>query len=258
VSSVNNIVSLREARGWKRPELARRMGTTPQQVERLEKGTRQLTVGWIDKAAEALGVPSWRIIAPEGEGTPAAPTSSPALAPQQAQKLNIIERANAGQLQAIAEYLTGTGAGQLPAGATIDELDAVLLPQVEVGFSMGGGSILEDWPVVQQVPFSRSWLRNLTRSSPADLLVASGEGDSMIPTLLDQDLVIIDQGDRFLRQPDRIWALTYGGYGMIKRVRPLPDGTIQINSDNPAVTSINAVESEVNLVGRVVGIVRRV
>lgn len=61
--SANNIELLRKQRGWSRPELARQMGTSPQQIERLEKGTRRLAKDWIDKAASAFGVPPPAIIA---------------------------------------------------------------------------------------------------------------------------------------------------------------------------------------------------
>lgn len=139
-----------------------------------------------------------------------------------------------------------------------DQLDAVLLPEIEVGYSMGGGADVSDFPVVQMVPFSRAWLRTLTNSNASDLFVARGEGDSMMPTLLDQDIVIIDRSQRRLRSQDRIWALSYGGFGMIKRVRALPDGSLQINSDNQAVTPISASEDEVFIIGRVVGVIRRI
>lgn len=138
-----------------------------------------------------------------------------------------------------------------------DRLDAVLLPEVEVGYSMGGGADISDFPIVQQVPFSRAWLSSLTRSPPSELFVARGEGDSMMPTLLDQDIVIIDRSQKTMRQQDRIWAVVYGGFGMIKRLRGLPDGTLQINSDNPAVTPITATDNEAFIIGRVVAIVRR-
>lgn len=139
-----------------------------------------------------------------------------------------------------------------------EQLDAVLLPEVEVSYSMGAGSVIEDWPVLQHVPFSRSWLRHLTSSPPSQLVVARGEGDSMQPTIMDQDLVIIDLADRTPRQHDRVWAMSYGSWGMIKRLRQLPDGTLQINSDNNAVSPIVAVDGEVTVVGRVVGIVRKI
>lgn len=139
-----------------------------------------------------------------------------------------------------------------------DQLDAVLLPEIDVGYSMGGGADISDFPVVQMVPFSRSWLASLTNSPAGDLFVARGEGDSMMPTILDQDIVIIDRGQRQMRHQDRIWALVYGGFGMLKRLRGLPDGTLQINSDNPAVTPIVASEGEAFLIGRVVAVVRRI
>ena len=89
-------------------------------------------------------------------------------------------------------------------------------------------------------------------------MIARGDGDSMMPTILDQDLVIIDTAQTTPRQQDRIWALSYGGLGMIKRLRQLPDGTLQINSDNKDVTPIIASDGEASIVGRIVGIVRKV
>lgn len=56
------IAELREARGWSRPQLAERMGTSAQQLERLEKGQRKLTLEWITKAATALEVDQQIII----------------------------------------------------------------------------------------------------------------------------------------------------------------------------------------------------
>lgn len=50
----NRIAELRKARKWPRRELASRIGTTPQQIERLEKGMRRLTDVWISRIAAAL------------------------------------------------------------------------------------------------------------------------------------------------------------------------------------------------------------
>ena len=69
--SVNNIQALRESRGWSRPELARRMSTSPQQVERLEKNQRRLHQDWIDRAAAAFGVSPAAIISDEALVLPA-------------------------------------------------------------------------------------------------------------------------------------------------------------------------------------------
>lgn len=63
------IAELREAKGWSRPELAKLMGTSAQQLERLEKGIRKLTLPWIEKAAKALEVDQQIII--DAESPPA-------------------------------------------------------------------------------------------------------------------------------------------------------------------------------------------
>jgi hypothetical protein len=76
----------------------------------------------------------------------------------------------------------------------------------------------------------------------------------MMPTILDDDDVLVNRADRGIRQQDRIWALGYGELGMIKRVRRLPSGLFQLNSDNPAVTPIEATEDELFVVGRVIWI----
>lgn len=66
------IASLREKRGWKRPELAQRMGTSAQQLERLEKGQRRLTTDWLERIATALEVDVRSLFGDEGVA-PAAP-----------------------------------------------------------------------------------------------------------------------------------------------------------------------------------------
>jgi len=52
----NRIQELRDARGWTQADLAERMGTSQQQVGRLEKEQRRLHKDWLDKLADALEV----------------------------------------------------------------------------------------------------------------------------------------------------------------------------------------------------------
>jgi phage repressor protein C with HTH and peptisase S24 domain len=52
----NRIAELRQARGLSQEELAKRAGTTNQQVGRLEVGARRLTVEWMNRLAKSLGV----------------------------------------------------------------------------------------------------------------------------------------------------------------------------------------------------------
>jgi phage repressor protein C with HTH and peptisase S24 domain len=80
----------------------------------------------------------------------------------------------------------------------------------------------------------------------------------MQPTILDGDIVLIDTAQRSIRQQDRIWAVAYGELGMIKRVRRLPNGTYLLLSDNATVPPIECADEEMQVVGRVIWIGRRI
>ena len=62
-----NIKALRERRGLSRPQLGMRLvpPTSGQQIEKLEKGQRQLTVDWIERIAVALDVDPAALVAGE-------------------------------------------------------------------------------------------------------------------------------------------------------------------------------------------------
>jgi len=141
--------------------------------------------------------------------------------------------------------------------ALSDKLDLAMIPEFEIGLSMGGGTEIAEVPQIGIVPFQRAWLRSMMRGSFADLFVARGDGDSMMPTILDEDFVLVDTSQRSIMKQDRIWAISYGGLGIIKRVRGLPNGKYEINSDNPNVTPIYATDEEMHVIGRVIWIGRR-
>jgi transcriptional regulator with XRE-family HTH domain len=67
VTIQDNIKRLRERRGWSRPQLGTRLTppTSGQQIEKLEKGQRALTVDWIERIAVALDVDPAALVAGE-------------------------------------------------------------------------------------------------------------------------------------------------------------------------------------------------
>jgi transcriptional regulator with XRE-family HTH domain len=77
----DNIVRLRESRGWSRPELGRRLvpPTSGSQIERLEKGWRSLEVDWVEKIARAFGIDPSELIA-EKETYDLTPPAADAIA----------------------------------------------------------------------------------------------------------------------------------------------------------------------------------
>jgi phage repressor protein C with HTH and peptisase S24 domain len=121
---------------------------------------------------------------------------------------------------------------------------------------MGGGAVFSDYEHVGTVPFARDWLRRKMKGSFGDLFVAEGRGDSMQPTMLNGDTVLIDTAQKNIREQDLIWALSYGDLGMIKRVRRLPSGGFLVLSDNQAVAPFEAHDGEMHVVGRVIWIGR--
>ena len=135
--------------------------------------------------------------------------------------------------------------------------DDVEIQQWDVAYGMGGGTYL-DLPVTGEThKFSRSWLRQFTHAPPNQIFLATGTGDSMMPTILDADIVIVDTSQREVRLADKIWAAAYGQTGIIKRLRPMPDGSVKILSDNPNVPPETAYDGELSVVGRVVAVVRK-
>lgn len=168
------------------------------------------------------------------------------------------------ELRTTAEYLTGEtddpveGALLTPTPQIIaEQLGLAMIPEVDISLSMGGGSVLDDNPSTRLVPFRSDWIQRITRGRPADLVLTQGKGDSMMPTILDGDDVIFNRSERIIRDQDLIWAVGYGDLGMIKRVRRLPRGRFQLNSDNSNVSPIDALEDEIFVIGRVVWIGRR-
>ena len=142
------------------------------------------------------------------------------------------------------------------AGPEQERSDTVSIDQIDLRFGLGGQYL--DGPVeTVQRKFSRSWLRNFTDSSPEHLCWTSSSGDSMKPTIEDSDLILIDRSDNRVEFGDKFWAIAYGQVGMIKRLRPMPDGGVKILSDNQNVPPETAYDDEMHVVGRVVAIVRK-
>lgn len=133
-----------------------------------------------------------------------------------------------------------------------------LVPVRELDLSLGMGSTYLDVPVTETIRlFPIEWLRVYTRADPDQLFFAQGVGDSMEPTLRDSDLLLIDCSQQTLNISEKIWAITYAGCGAIKRLRPLPNGGVEMMADNQYVTNATAFDEEMHILGRVVAVVKK-
>ncbi|RYY25208.1 MAG: hypothetical protein EOP62_14195 [Sphingomonadales bacterium] len=152
----------------------------------------------------------------------------------------------------IRKWLSG-GAGAKTAPS---DLDLVAVNDVEFAYGLGGTYSDGD---IQAEPkfFPRSWIESITRTPPSQLAWTRGLGDSMAPTINNGDLILIDLSAKTVREEDAFWALTIGDIAMIKRLRIRKDRVL-LYSDNDRVESDDVFHEEVNIVGRVVFIGKRV
>ena len=140
------------------------------------------------------------------------------------------------------------------------EPDMVEIAQIDLRFGLGSAFMDEEIVEHQaeKMPFPRSWLRMITPSPPSQLYWARGQGDSMGPTISDGEVILIDRSQTDASFGDLCWAIAYGQTGAIKRLRPMPDGSIKILSDNPSVPPELAYDGELHIFGRVVAVVKRI
>lgn len=134
-----------------------------------------------------------------------------------------------------------------------------LIKVEEIDLAIGMGAAFLDDGAIERVDrwMPEEWVRSFTDSPAVFLSIARPIGDSMYPTINDRDLVLIDRSLRRIDRQEGIWALAFGGFSTIKRVRVLPDGSYRLSGDNPQVRDEMAVDGEVYVIGRVVGVFRR-
>lgn len=166
-------------------------------------------------------------------------------------------------LETTPSYLMGEtddpSEGYVPPPSVSDvAADLDLVPVRELDLALGMGATFLDSPIESRFQhFPRSWIRHFTSSPPDDLFFAHAVGDSMMPTMLSGDIVLVDRRQNIVDHADLIWAFTFGGMGMIKRIGAARDGQIKIISDNPAVRTEMALPDELHIIGRIVAIVRK-
>ena len=142
--------------------------------------------------------------------------------------------------------------------ATLDGFAAI--PELDVRASAGPGALndgLEDAQSTWQ--FSETMIRHEFRAKPDDLRVITIDGDSMEPLLSSGDRILLDTSQR-VPVPPGIFVI-WDGMGVVaKRVEHIPNSepaTIVIKSVNPDYQTYERGAEEVNIIGRVIWLSRR-
>lgn len=141
----------------------------------------------------------------------------------------------------------------VPAGegsAGDDDLIAVY----DVSASAGHGVLAETEELAAySLAFPPNYLSKLTRSNPKNLSIISVKGDSMEPTLHDDDIVMLDFSKRDLNF-DGLFVLRFGETLHVKRVaRSSRREHVKIISDNREVYPAEDMHlSDVEVIGKVI------
>jgi len=109
---------------------------------------------------------------------------------------------------------------------------------------------------IEVLKFPKVWIETITWSPPELLMWARVKGDSMLPTIDDGDLVLLDRSQTRIKERDALWAFTVGEQSSIKRLRVKGDRVV-ILSDNPAVPPDEEMLDHINIVARVIFVGKR-
>jgi phage repressor protein C with HTH and peptisase S24 domain len=155
--------------------------------------------------------------------------------------------------------LTGEGDMMLPDKPRLgqEEADAapniVHIPLYALDASAGHGSLIDREPnVVAMMPFDRDWLRERIGVSARHLALIKVIGDSMSPTICNNDFVMIDlQAIHSHHFRDGIWVFRLGDAIHVKRVQQVGPATfkaISVNQDYGPIT----FDEDFQFIGRAV------
>jgi len=132
----------------------------------------------------------------------------------------------------------------------IENGDFIYIPQMSGRISAGGG-LMPDNRIELRVAFRKDWLNRKGDSSRMSLVKV--DGDSMEPTLISGDLVLIDHSRSYVAAQGGIYAIAVHNEIMIKRIHIVfPDGKLKIISDNPKYETMEAEIDKVHINGKVI------
>jgi len=121
--------------------------------------------------------------------------------------------------------------------------------------SMGGGAVVDEFEETadRAYHFRRSWIRHSLKANPSQLRIMHVQGDSMAPTLLDGDAVLVDMTRR-APNPPGIFVLDDGLGLVAKRLEHIPSSdppAVRVISDNGFYSPYERSAGEIHIVGRI-------
>jgi hypothetical protein len=136
----------------------------------------------------------------------------------------------------------------------------VPVPQLQEGASAGAGALNDEETTRSHIAFDAKWLRAIGAGDARYLSIIRVAGDSMMPTLIDGDDILVDSSEAKGRLRDGIYVLRMDDALMVKRLALNPSNRhVSITSDNAAYPSWPDCDlGSIEVVGRVVWTGRRI
>jgi len=117
----------------------------------------------------------------------------------------------------------------------------------------GAGAFAFSEQPTSVVAFDRRWLRDLG-INPVSAKILFADGDSMYPTIRDGAPMLVDTSKTEIRH-GCIYVFDLDGDLMVKRIERLPDGTIDLISDNREIYPVRNISRDrldlLHVIGRV-------
>lgn len=141
--------------------------------------------------------------------------------------------------------------------APVDQA-AQLVPVYDVAASAGYGSVVEGETILYNMGFDQQFLRQMTPAKPSELAIIRVRGHSMEPTLNDDDQVMVDRSKRNLSY-DGLFVLRFDDALHVKRIgRSAQRGHVLVISDHPAYPTLDMPAAEIDVIGRILWVGRKV
>ncbi|WP_339718224.1 S24 family peptidase [uncultured Maritimibacter sp.] len=106
-----------------------------------------------------------------------------------------------------------------------------LVPVYDIEASAGGGAVVDYEGVAYSLAFPPDYIRRVTRASPSNLTIISVKGDSMEPTLKDDDIVMLDMSKTSLGY-EGLFVIRVYDVLHVKRLSHSGPGQVMVISDN--------------------------
>ena len=133
------------------------------------------------------------------------------------------------------------------------------IPKYDIGVSAGPGAFIDATCEPEMISVDLQGLRQELNVNPVEMSMLYVRGDSMQPTILDGDMLLVSSQVEQIR--DGIYISRYGGLRSLPRSQRQPKGVIRVSSDtaayDPFSVSLQDEGADFAIVGRVVWVGRK-